>query len=136
MKRVTALCLLIFAISGCASMKDSILFGAGVGAAGGLGIGSAVEPSVGSALIGTAVGGIIGGAIGYLGHKSPKGNESPSSEKDGNLRAVKPLLKNDLPSLLTPEASCTEVDERVEGSIYFGPQIRCTIEKNAVWSVK
>lgn len=134
MKRITALSLLILAISGCATMKDSILFGAGVGAAGGLGIGSAVEPSVGSALIGTAVGGIIGSALGYLAHK-PKSNELPNS-KDEAARAVKPLLKNELPSLLTPEASCTEVEERVEGSNYFGPQIRCTIEKNAVWSVK
>lgn len=135
MYRKTIVTLMVIAITGCASMKDSVLFGAGVGAAAGTGIGSAVEPSLGSALIGTMVGGVIGGAFGYLGHKE---NQSRKSAKhDDPVRAsVKPLLKNELPSLLTPEASCTEIEERVEGSIYLGPQIRCTIEKPAVWSVK
>lgn len=135
MYRKLTLTLLLAALSGCATMKDSILFGAGVGAAGGLGVGSAVEPSVGSALIGTAVGGIIGAAVGYLGHRGK--NAAPAADgKEGLRSPVKPLLKNELPSLLTPEASCTEVEERIEGSIYFGPQMRCTIEKPAVWSVK
>ena len=136
MYRKTILTLIAVALSGCATMKDSILFGAGVGAAAGTGIGSAVEPSVGSALIGTAVGGIIGGALGYLGHKDKESKKLRKHDNPMSRASVKPLLKNELPSLLTPEASCTEVEEKVEGSIYFGPQIRCTIEKQAVWSVK
>ena len=117
------------ALTGCASMKDSVLFGAGVGGAAGSGIGVAAEPSVGSALIGLAVGGVIGGAMGYLGHKGQKKN--PLLKKSPKLN-----VKANLPTLLSPEASCTELDEKIEGNHYFGPQVKCTIENPAAWSSK
>lgn len=134
MYRKTFIALAAVALTSCASMHESILFGAGAGAAAGTGVGTIVEQSVGSALIGAAIGGILGGAAGYLAHD--KENEASASDNsDPMARArVKPLLNNELPSLLTPEASCTELEERVEGDKYFGPQIMCTIEKPAVWS--
>lgn len=120
---------LLLAMPGCATLKDSTLLGAGVGAAGGAGMGLAVEQSAGSALIGTAIGAVIGGAFGYLGHKEKEKKEMLS--KVGPRRLP---VSETIPELKAPEANCITVPEKVEGHRYVGPHILCTIEKQAVWS--
>lgn len=121
----------ILILTGCASMEKSVMFGAGMGASVGTGSGIANEKSVGSALIGAGIGAVLGGALGYLGHKE--------KEKEDILKGVAhqiPKGPSDTPMLSAPQASCYKVDEKVTGTEYVGPHLRCTIEKNSVWSLQ
>ena len=110
-------------------MDKSILLGAGVGAAGGTGLGLAVQRSPGSALIGAGIGAVIGGALGFLSHKDKERRDALLTLPKGKKES-----RRDLPSLRAPEASCVQKDERIEGNLYYGPQIICTIEKPAIWT--
>jgi hypothetical protein len=115
-------------LGGCSTMQDSVLLGVGLGTATGTAIGIGVEPSPGSALIGAGVGALLGGVFGYLGHKDKE-------RRDALLRSqTKPQKSPDLPTLVAPDASCTEVPEHIEASRYYGPQIQCVIEHAARWS--
>jgi hypothetical protein len=122
-----ALAVLGFALSqtGCAHLAESVTFGAGVGAAGGMGVGLLNQKSTGSALIGAGIGSILGGALGYLLH-----HDKPTEVK----RTARSTENNDVPLIKMPEADCVQSDYRIEGTTYFGPQLKCTIEKSAVWS--
>jgi hypothetical protein len=110
-------------------MEKSMLLGAGVGGAAGTGIGLGVEQSPGSALIGLGIGAVVGGAIGFLGHKDKQRRDALLA-----LSRNKKDVKQDIPSLRAPEASCVKKDEYIDGNTYYGPQLICTIEKQAVWT--
>lgn len=118
-------------LSGCASMEQSALLGAGVGASAGAGMGIAVEQSAGSALIGAGVGAVIGAAFGYLGHK--EGEKKEILKAMGSKRKD---LTTEAPMLSAPQASCYRVGEKITGTEYVGPHLRCVIEKNSSWSVR
>lgn len=116
-------------LAACASIEKSALLGAGIGASMGTGIGIGAEPSAGSALIGLGIGAVVGGAMGYLGHK----------DKENKELLLKTLGKRreppgELPMLKAPQATCYRSGEKIVGEEYWGPQIRCRIEKQAVWS--
>jgi hypothetical protein len=122
MKNNIAVLCIALSLSGCASVGNSILFGAGVGAAGGAGAGLLVQKSAGSALIGAGIGGVIGGALGYLFRQK---------KSDSGSTAIN---EKELPYIKKPEANCTHLEGRIEGPIWYGPQIKCTIDNPAVWS--
>lgn len=116
-------------LSNCASMDKSLLLGAGTGSAVGGGMGYGIGQNATGTLIGLGVGAVLGGTLGYLSHK----------EKEDKMELLKMTtrkkdLNKNLPSLRAPEASCTRVDEKIEGSQFIGAHILCTIEKPAVWS--
>ncbi len=115
-------------LSGCASIGKTTLFGVGIGGAVGTGFGLAANSGVSSALIGLGIGAAVGAGMGYLGHKDKE-------EKDALMTAFlkKKSTKEEYPTLRAPEASCTRVGEKIEGSRYIGPHIVCDIEKQAVW---
>lgn len=122
MKNNIAVLCIALSLSGCASVGESVLFGAGVGAAAGTGTGLIVQKSAGSALIGAGIGGVIGGALGYL------------FRKKDHTAAASAISDKDLPYIKKPEANCTRLDSKIEGPIWYGPQIKCTIDNPAVWS--
>lgn len=132
--RVTALCTCsLFLLNGCASMEKSALLGAGIGGSMGTGIGLAAgQGDAGSALIGLGIGALVGAGLGLAAHEDKE-------NKDAVLKALRGKRKEVIqepPMLKAAEASCYKVDEKVEGEEYFGPQLRCRIEKNAVWGLK
>jgi hypothetical protein len=117
---IAVLCMAL-SLSGCATVGQSVLLGVGTGAAAGTGAGLIVQKSPGSALIGAGIGAVVGGALGYLFHK--KSDPSGPTLKDSEV----PFIKK-------PEANCIRLKSRVEGPLWFGPQLKCTIDKPAVWS--
>lgn len=117
-------------LSGCASMQDSILLGAGVAGAVGTGIGiAASDGSTGGTLLGAGIGLITGAAFGYLSYQD-------KLDKQNMLKALskKNIGKEEFPVLRAPEASCTRIGASIEGNKYVGPHISCEIEKQAVWT--
>ena len=94
----------------------------------GMGIGAAVEPSPGSALIGLGVGAVLGAGLGYLGYQDKE------RKKFQNKKSKKQTKKKKIPNILPPEAQCILMEEKIEGTKYYGPQTICTIKRPAVWS--
>ncbi len=128
-RKIITTLIAVTALTGCASMDKSIFLGAGIGTAAGTGIGLAAQQSPGSALIGAGIGAVLGGALGFLSHKDKERRDALLAFSKG-----KKDTRRDLPSLRAPEASCVQKDERIEGNLYYGPQIICTIEKPAIWT--
>lgn len=121
-----------FFLNGCASMDKSLLLGAGMGGSVGAGVGIMAGRNPTGALIGAGVGVIVGAGLGYLGHKDKE-------DKDAVLKALQGKRKEivqEPPMLKAPEANCYKVDEKITGEEYFGPQLRCRIERPAVWGLK
>ena len=79
MKRIIVITTTILTVSGCATMRDSLILGAGSGIAGGAAVGAIAgsKHPGGGALIGAAIGAAVGLAAGYF---TSKGLESRDSE--------------------------------------------------------
>ncbi|MBI4403620.1 MAG: hypothetical protein HY537_05640 [Deltaproteobacteria bacterium] len=123
--------LLIFISTGCATVGQSALMGAGVGAAAGTGIGIAAERSVGSALIGAGIGATLGSALFYI--------VARAEEKKDALTKVtlKDKSKGEqVPMLTMPDVVCHELEGALEnsGTKWVGPHQVCEIKKTTVFS--
>lgn len=134
LRKIYPILILGFAIvlSGCASMRDSILLGAGTLGAVGAGAGAAAGENVGGALIGLGVGAVLGGTMGFLAHK----DEEQKKELVKIASRKGKDFGKDLPTLKAPKASCTRVGEKIDGDSFIGAHILCSIERPAVWSSK
>ena len=128
-KKVVILIGIAALLNGCASLERTTLLGAGVGAATGTGIGLAASNNATGALTGAAVGAVLGSAFFYLGGK----------DKEEKTMSLKAMLKSkdkpqDLPYIKAPSARCVRLEEKIDGTIYYGPQLKCTIENQANWA--
>ena len=93
-----------FFLSSCASLEQSVLFGAAMGGAAGTGVGVLAEPSLGSSLIGAGIGAVLGAGVGYLLHpgrgksaevpKGPRGKTIPESEIPSSIPLGGQLFKS------------------------------------------
>jgi membrane associated rhomboid family serine protease len=119
-------------LTNCSSLGKSLLLGTGIGAGAGAGIGLAASHNGQGAAIGGAVGAVLGGAMSFLIHDNEQ--RKKFKLKKDEFRKWTDQPDNDLPTINAPEASCIKLDERIDGNTYFGPQLKCTIEKSAVWS--
>ena len=104
--------LLSFALVSCATARDSVLLGIGVGSVVGGGMGAAAgapdHNETRASLVGTAIGAALGGLSGYLAHKEDVEKRTtmigqPSADRAGN------------PSLTNPEVDRVWVPDRIEG---------------------
>lgn len=116
-------------LNGCATLEKTTLLGTGIGIAAGTGFGLAASNDATGALAGAAIGGLVIGGMAYLSGKA----------KEDKDRDLKDLMHSkdkgqDLPFIKSPQAKCVRLDERIEGSVYLGPQLKCTIENQAVWT--
>lgn len=131
-KIVAACTLSAYLLQGCATMEKSALLGAGIGGSFGTGVGLAAGQDAGAALIGLGIGALVGTGMGLLSHQEKENKEAVLKA----LRGKRKEVVQEPPMLKPAEASCYKVDEKIEGEDYFGPQLRCKIEKNAVWGLK
>lgn len=131
-KTIAALTLSAYLFQGCATLEKSALLGAGIGGSFGTGVGLAAGQDAGSALIGLGIGAIVGTGLGLLAHEDKENKEAVLKA----LRGKRKEVVQEPPMLKAAEASCYKVDEKIDGEEYFGPQLRCKIEKNAVWGLK
>lgn len=131
--KTSALCFCsVFILNGCATMKDSALLGAAIMGSVGTGIGIAAGQNAGSALIGTGLGAVVGAGFGYLAHKDKEDKEAVLKALQGKRREI----IQEPPMLKAAQASCYKVDEKISGEEYLGPQLRCRIERPAVWGMR
>lgn len=123
-----ALIAISMALSGCSSMKESVLFGAGTMGTIGAGVGAAAGHNVGSALLGLGIGAVFGGTMGYFGYKDKE-------EKDRLLKlGGKKSDESKIPSLTSPEVRRIFVPSRIEGQKFIEGHFEYIIERNSVWS--
>lgn len=120
--------ILTLLLSGCATMKDSILLGAGTMGAIGTGVGAAAGNNVGSALLGLGIGAVFGGTMGFMAFqdKEDKAKQVKSGKKQNEDSKV--------PSLTSPEVRRVWVPERVDGQKFIEGHYMYVIERNSVWS--
>ena len=123
---------LLLVNSGCSTIGQTTLLGAGVGAAAGTGIGLAAQRSPGSALIGAGIGAVLGGAFFFLGAKD-------QAKKDAFLKASlqgKNNKEDQVPMLTMPDVVCHQVEGKLEdsGTKWIGPHQSCEIKKQSVFS--
>jgi len=129
MKRNSIAVLFIcLALSGCSTMRDSILLGAGTMGALGTGVGAAAGNNVGGALLGLGIGALVGGTVGYLAHKDRENKERLS--KSGSPKSD----DSKVPSLTSPEVRRVWVPEKIDGNKFIEGHYMYLIERNSVWS--
>lgn len=120
-------CLIV--LSACATTRDSILAGIGVGAALGAGVGAAAGQPQGNELRAGAVGVVSGAAfgalMGYLAHK-----------EDERRAAARPLPGEDgpLPALTKPVIRRVWVPDRVEEDKLIRGHFVYVIERQSEWT--
>lgn len=119
-------------LNSCATLERSTFLGAGIGAAAGTGVGLGVQPNASSALIGAGVGALIGAGIGLLSYEDKQNKEAVIKALRGNRKEV----IQEPPMLRPAQANCYKTNEKIVGEEYFGPQLRCRIERPAVWGLK
>jgi hypothetical protein len=134
MKRIYVLVLstAILVNSGCATVGQTTLFGAGIGAATGTGAGLLAQKSVGSAVIGAGIGALLVGAFSYLGAKDHE-------KKEAMLKLSLPTKNNadsKVPDLTAPDVVCYQVEGKLEnsGTRWVGPHQVCEIKRQSVFS--
>lgn len=131
MNTINKLIVISMTLSGCATMKDSALLGAGIGATSGALLGSAVGSNNGnqsqSTLVGAAIGAGTGALLGYLAHigKEKKKQVSTSSQ---------PKSDSNEPSLTSPIVRRIFVPSRIEGKKFIEGHYEFVIERESVWS--
>lgn len=128
MNKTIPILILTLALSGCATMRDSVLLGAGTMGAVGAGIGTAAGNNVGGALLGLGIGAVFGGTMGYLSHKEKE--EKEKMAKSG----IKQSEDSKVPSLTSPEVRRVWVPEKIEGGKFIEGHYMYVIERNSVWS--
>jgi len=129
MKRLILIPTLVLSLSGCASLKDSLIAGAGAGAATGGLIGNASGKNGRSTLNGALIGAAIGAGISYLGYKDKK--------KKTQEKQVKALEKtNDTPLITQPKIKRIWVEDKISGKRFIKGHWEFVIEENSEWSTK
>lgn len=116
-------------LSGCATMKDSMLVGGAVGATAGGFVGNQASNHDAK---GTAIGALIGAAtgtlFGYLGHKDQKRREE---ERQAQLNAIQGKPK--YPSVSTPQVRAVWVPDKIENDQFISGHYIYVIDKPATF---
>jgi len=126
---IAMICLLTLGLSGCATTRDSVLLGAGLGAGAGGAVGFAADQrSPVPTLIGTASGAITGGLIGFIIHKL--------NEKPGPAAAADATEKTSTPFVTKPEVRSLWVPDKIEddGRRYIEGHRVYLLEKQSTFS--
>lgn len=117
--------LVLITLTGCATSRDSILLGSGIGATTGAAIGYGTGESAKSAAIGGVIGAVTGGLFGYLANRAEKNKSAQNaSSKD---------LKNSTPMLNKPEVRMIWVPDKIEGDQFIQGHYMYVIDKPSSW---
>jgi len=119
-------------LSGCSTLKESTMFGIGIGSVVGAGVGAASGSPSGNekrgAMTGAAAGAALGGLLGYLDFKERSKKEAM---KIGALNAD---TSAEAPFLTKPKVQRVWVPEKIEGDKYISGHWIYVIERQSVWS--
>ncbi len=130
MKKYTINLLILLMLTSCASMKESLVTGVGVGAITGATLGNAHESGKNrnkSTRNGAAIGALLGAGLSYLIHKTKHKNDSIKVQKE-----IK--SSNDIPYLTQPKIKRIWVKDRVSGKRFVKGHWEYIIEDQSQWS--
>lgn len=116
-------------LTGCATMRDSLLLGGAMGATAGGVVGHASGQDAKSTAIGAAIGAATGTLFGYLGHKEEKRKEQERQAQVNALKGGKPKL----PSVSTPEVRAIWVPDKIENDQFVSGHYIYVIDKPAIF---
>lgn len=115
-------------LPGCASLRDSVLLGAGVGAAAGGSAGAlATEQNPQGAALGAVVGAGLGALIGYFGHRDHEKKESL------RLSNAKGFEMPKTPKLTQPRYRSIWIPDKIEGDRFIEGHRVFVIEEQGKW---
>jgi hypothetical protein len=118
---------ILFFMSGCASMVNSMLLGGGVGAAAGTGVGLAAFGNPKGTIISAATGAAVGTFVGWLLHKKDN-KDMQVSDPSGSLKP------GELPFLTRPDVRKVWVPDSIDGNKYIQGHNIFLIDRGSVWS--
>lgn len=132
MKKIFLFLVLTSFVTGCASMKESLITGVSIGAVGGAALGNSQgtgRDREKSTRNGAMIGALLGAGISYLAHQDKK--EKLQKIQQSNLDN-----KNDIPFLTQPKVKRIWVEDKVNGKRYVKGHWEYVIEEQSSWSQK
>ena len=131
MKTIPLLAVTALTLNACATERDSIVLGIGIGSViGGVGGAAAGAPSNNSTragIAGAAIGAAIGGLAGYLQHK-----EDDEKKKDREAGRVFP--DDNAPYVTKPVVKQIWVDDKIEDNVLVRGHWQYVITRPSTWS--
>lgn len=130
MKNIFTIFVSLAFLSGCASLKKSLLTGATIGAVGGglignaQGQGSSRNRSTNNGLL---IGAALGAGIGYLAHKNNTNKLTQTQLK---------IHEEDTPLLTRPKVKRIWVEDKIQGRRFIKGHWEFVIEEQSEWSSK
>ena len=123
---------ILLMLQGCATLKDSLITGAAIGATGGgllgnsRGVGAERHRNTNK---GALIGAALGMGISYLAHQSKIKNQ--------NTKATSaPKNNNKVPLLTRPKVKRVWVDDKIQGKRFVRGHWEYIIEEQSAWSKK
>lgn len=129
MKLYTIILTVTAFLTGCATMRDSLLLGGAMGATAGGVVGNASGQDAKSTAIGAVIGAATGTLFGYLGHKEEKRKEQDRQAQLNALKGGKPKY----PSVSTPEVRAVWVPDKIENDQFISGHFIYVIDKPATF---
>jgi len=132
MRNIFIIFLSLMYLSGCASMKESLIAGASMGAVSGGLIGNADaaggrrDKNTKNAAV---IGALLGAGIGYLAFKEKQSKKHLSQQKVVGGKEKTPLLT-------IPKIKRVWIEDRVRGKRFIKGHWEYIIKENSVWSQK
>jgi hypothetical protein len=118
---------ILFFMSGCASMGNSMLLGGGIGAVAGTGVGLAAFGHPKGTIISAATGAAVRTFVGWLLHKKDN-KDLQVADPSGSLKP------GELPFLTRPDVRKVWVPDSIDGNKYIQGHNIFLIERGSVWS--
>lgn len=131
-------CIVLGALTGCATSGSSTLLGSGIGAGLGAGLGAAIDPGpkaegrIRNVFIGAAAGSLLGGATALITHNAIEGRANDAFEK-GKKEGQQGAAVGG-PQLLPARVEARYVEETVRGSVFVPGHFEYVIVEPARWS--
>lgn len=132
MKKILVLVLIASLMTGCASMKESLITGVSVGVVSGAALGNAHGSGRSrdkSTRNGAIIGALLGAGFSYLAHKDKK-------KKLHKVQQSQIGKNNDTPLLTQPKVKRVWVEDKVNGKRFIKGHWEYIIEEQSSWSQK
>ncbi|MGE4107740.1 MAG: glycine zipper domain-containing protein [Bacteriovoracia bacterium] len=107
------------AVGGCATMRDSVLLGAGVGAGSGALIGYGAGDKGSSALVGAGIGAATGALFGLIVHKNNESKGPKATSKDEKVAKFPQLNDPQVKSIWVPDKLSDDGRQYEEGHYLY-----------------
>lgn len=128
MKMLILSLILMIAVTGCSTLRDSLLLGGGIGLVTGGVVGSLIRPNIRSAALGAVVGAAFGTLMGFGAHEDEQKKRLQRSAPPASVEG-----KPRYPKVSTPEVRAIWIPEKIENDEYVSGHYIYVIDKPATF---